>query len=336
MLHSQEQQERVQTVRLASKNRTVDITTHPDASTGKEIVLWEDVLMVFPNALYLQHGTRALPFLKGRVQYAHGQGVPQDYAKAMEWFLKASNQGHASAHFGIGFLYNYGHGVVQDYSNATEWYLKAAEQGYAAAQVNIGKLYENGQGVTQDYSAAMEWYLKAAKRGYPLAQSNVGAFYERGLGVLLDYKVALEWYLKAASQGDASAQNNIGMMHEDGHGVPRDCSKAMEWYGKAATVIHEIIPTAEFNKLIAFGDKVIVDYYAIWSLPPKFEYLAEQTKDIAFVKVDVDTVPDASAAAGITAMPTFQSYHKSARVGEVIGADLVNIKQLVAVLLGAV
>ncbi|KAF9102136.1 hypothetical protein BGX29_004910 [Mortierella sp. GBA35] len=298
MLHSQEQQERVQTVRLAGKNRTVDITTHPDASTGKEIVLWEDVLMVFPNALYLQHGTRALPFLKG------SNFKTMRMVKVFRRTTQKPWNGFSRS-------------AIKD--------MPAAEQGYAAAQVNIGKLYENGQGVTQDYSAAMEWYLKAAKRGYPLAQSNVGAFYERGLGVLLDYKVALEWYLKAASQGDASAQNNIGMMYEDGRGVPRDCSQAME-----CSTSSLLSATRSLSTTMPSGAD------PARSLPPKFEYLAEKTKDIAFVKVDVDTVPDASAAAGITAMPTFQSYHKSARVGEVIGADLVNIKQLVAVLLAAV
>ncbi|KAF9081650.1 hypothetical protein BGX23_000608, partial [Mortierella sp. AD031] len=66
MSHSENVQEGgVQAVRLASTNRTVDIVTRPDTSVRKEIVLWEDVLMVFPDALYLQHGAKALPFLKG-------------------------------------------------------------------------------------------------------------------------------------------------------------------------------------------------------------------------------------------------------------------------------
>jgi TPR repeat protein len=38
-----------------------------------------------------------------------------------------------------------------------EWYLKAAEQGNATAQNMIGLLYNNGQGVQHDYTKAMEW-----------------------------------------------------------------------------------------------------------------------------------------------------------------------------------
>ncbi len=38
----------------------------------------------------------------------------------------------------IGIMYRHGYGVEQNYSNAMEWYLKAAEQGNRVAQYNIG------------------------------------------------------------------------------------------------------------------------------------------------------------------------------------------------------
>lgn len=55
----------IQGIRLPSKNKIVQIATHQDDTAGKEIVLWEDVLVVFPDALYLQDSTKVLPFLKG-------------------------------------------------------------------------------------------------------------------------------------------------------------------------------------------------------------------------------------------------------------------------------
>ncbi|KAF8924358.1 hypothetical protein BGZ58_001889, partial [Dissophora ornata] len=36
--------------------------------------------------------------------YFSGEGVPQDYSKAMEWHLKATNQGHATAQCNLGFI----------------------------------------------------------------------------------------------------------------------------------------------------------------------------------------------------------------------------------------
>ncbi|KAF8920469.1 hypothetical protein BGZ58_004354, partial [Dissophora ornata] len=56
----------------------------------------------------------------------------------MEWYLKAANQGNASAQYNLGFMYEHGKGVPQDYSKAMEWYLKAANQGHASAQPNLG------------------------------------------------------------------------------------------------------------------------------------------------------------------------------------------------------
>ncbi|KAF9125969.1 hypothetical protein BGW39_007019 [Mortierella sp. 14UC] len=64
MLHS-EDQDGVQVIRLASKNKTVHIATYQDLSSGRRIVLWSDITIVFRDALYLQHGHNVLPFLKG-------------------------------------------------------------------------------------------------------------------------------------------------------------------------------------------------------------------------------------------------------------------------------
>ncbi|KAF9932450.1 hypothetical protein FBU30_008153 [Linnemannia zychae] len=60
-VHSQS----VQGICLLNSNKTVHIVTNYDSTINKEIVLWEDILMVFPNAVYLQDGTKVLPFLRG-------------------------------------------------------------------------------------------------------------------------------------------------------------------------------------------------------------------------------------------------------------------------------
>jgi len=72
--------------------------------------------------------------------YHHGKGVPEDYQKATEWYLKAVDQGNSSAQFHKGKMYHYGNGVPQDYQKAREWYLKAAEQGLFEAQRMLEEL----------------------------------------------------------------------------------------------------------------------------------------------------------------------------------------------------
>jgi TPR repeat protein len=72
------------------------------------------------------------------VCYAKGEGVKQDYKKAIELFKKAAEQDDADAQNNLGDCYYYGWGVKQDYKKAFEWYKKAAEQGNANAQYNLG------------------------------------------------------------------------------------------------------------------------------------------------------------------------------------------------------
>jgi uncharacterized protein len=46
--------------------------------------------------------------------YARGQGVPQDFAQAFDWFGKAADHGNADAQVSLGELYAEGYGVPQD------------------------------------------------------------------------------------------------------------------------------------------------------------------------------------------------------------------------------
>uniref|UniRef100_UPI0025971FFC tetratricopeptide repeat protein n=1 Tax=uncultured Psychrobacter sp. TaxID=259303 RepID=UPI0025971FFC len=68
-----------------------------------------------------------------------------------------ANQGDASAQHNLGWMYKNGEGVRQDYAKAVEWYTKAANQGNASAQYNIGLMYYGGEGVRQDYAKAAEF-----------------------------------------------------------------------------------------------------------------------------------------------------------------------------------
>ncbi|MCB1137091.1 MAG: SEL1-like repeat protein, partial [Chlamydiia bacterium] len=66
-----------------------------------------------------------------------------------------------------GDIYFYGQGVPVDYPKALDWYLKAAELGSAEAMNNVAYIYEKGLGIQQDLGLAAEWYQKAAEAGLP-------------------------------------------------------------------------------------------------------------------------------------------------------------------------
>jgi len=168
------------------------------------------------------------------VIYRDSQGVKQDDAKALKWFLKAAEQGYGDAQLNLGSVYHEDRGVKQDDAKALSWFQKAAEQGHATAQLNLGTIYHYGQGVQQDYAKALSWMQKAAEQGYANAQYNLGISYHKGKGVQQDYAKALNWYLKAAEQEHATAQYNIGCIYTKGQGVNQDFAKAVNWFRKAA------------------------------------------------------------------------------------------------------
>ena len=129
---------------------------------------------------------------------------------------------NANAQYNLGVMYEGGQGVPQDYEKAVHLYTEAAGQGFAAAQNNLGGMCRQGQGVPQDYKKAFEWFTKAAQQGFAAAQNNLGAMYGLGQGVPQDPKKAIEWYTKAAQQGFDGAKYSLGGMYYRGEGVSKD------------------------------------------------------------------------------------------------------------------
>ena len=63
------------------------------------------------------------------MSYAKGQGVKQDYKKAIELFKKACDLGDATGCYNLGVFYAKGQGVKQDYKKAAELFKKACDSG---------------------------------------------------------------------------------------------------------------------------------------------------------------------------------------------------------------
>jgi len=114
------------------------------------------------------------------------------------------------AQFALAKKYDTGDGVAKDEAKAVEWYKKAAEQGHAKAQFNLGVDYSNGIGVAKDEAEAVKWYQKAAEQEDAEAQYNLGVCYLNGAGVAKDDEEAVKWFRKATEQGNADGQNNLG------------------------------------------------------------------------------------------------------------------------------
>lgn len=185
--------------------------------------------------LYLQAAEQGYSWAQTRVGYMYdlGMGTPEDNVKALSWYTKAAEQGDLIAQSNLGFLYENGEGVTRDYALAALWYQKAAEQHNARAQANLAELYFFGHGVPQDNSQAFIWALRAGGQGNSKGQFRLGYLYETGKGVTQNYKLAREWYLKAAEQGNTAAMINLGVFYNNGKGVKKNSSEALAWYNNA-------------------------------------------------------------------------------------------------------
>ena len=146
------------------------------------------------------------------VMHAHGQGVPQDYAKALEYFTLAAQQGHASAQYNVGVMYAHGMSVPRDDAKAVKYYLLAAQQGDASAQHNLGVMYAHGMGVPLDYDESLKYYRLAAQQGHPASQHNLGVMYGTGMGVRRNYIHAYMCFNIASALGHDRAEEGKRLM----------------------------------------------------------------------------------------------------------------------------
>jgi len=183
--------------------------------------------------------TDAESMLARGIQYASGQGVPQDYQQAMKWFRKGADAGNATALHNVGWLYSEGLGVAKNVQEALRWYLKAAELGRPEDMFLLAHLYREGEILVQDPVESFKWLKKAAMAGYTPAMLYVGLAYGSGNGVEQDKQQALVWYRKGATEGDSACMMMLSGAYLMGEGVQKDVETGLMWVRKAAEAGNE-------------------------------------------------------------------------------------------------
>ena len=91
------------------------------------------------------------------VMYQNGEGLPQNYSKAVKWFRMAAEQGDSNAQYSLGLKYSVGHGIPQNYSEAAKW--------------SLARMYDRGNGVPQNDLSAYMWANLAASGGLEKAET---------------------------------------------------------------------------------------------------------------------------------------------------------------------
>lgn len=107
-----------------------------------------------------------------------------------------------------GHYYDGTMGMPQDYQKANELYLKAGELGCARGYFNLGQVYDSGTGVEVDKKKAKYYFELAAMDGDITGRNNLGCMeYEAGnhyrafKHLIIAAKAGLEESLDAVKQG---------------------------------------------------------------------------------------------------------------------------------------
>lgn len=88
----------------------------------------------------------------------------------------------------------------------------------------------------------------------------------------------------------------------------------------------EITSAQDFEQqVINSTTPVVVDFWAPWcnpckSLAPTFAQVADENRDVTFVKVNIDEV-DIAAAYGVRGIPTLMTFKDGNKVASVTGAQ---------------
>ena len=78
------------------------------------------------------------------------------------FFKRLAKDGDARSQNDLGFLYTVGQGVPQDFKTAAQWFSKAAKQVHPPALMHLADFYAAGRGVDQSEIEAHKFYSLAS------------------------------------------------------------------------------------------------------------------------------------------------------------------------------
>jgi len=141
--------------------------------------------------------------------------------KALLWYSKAANRGHAYAQNNLAALLHTGHSgrVAPDVNSAIQWYTKAAEQKVPSACFGLGVLYFLRSKTQKDYEESARWFLEGSRLGHEACTINAAVLmctkfknFEMGIALLIE----------CMQTGSAIAAFNVGIARLLGWGLQQD------------------------------------------------------------------------------------------------------------------
>jgi TPR repeat protein len=111
---------------------------------------------------------------QAQVMLAYILDKAEDNAQAFELYTQAAEKGDPEGQAGLADMYAAGEGVEQDYGKAVHWYTRAAESGSLRAIRTLATAYlDGGLDLEPDREKAIEWLNRGASLGDVAAQAKL-------------------------------------------------------------------------------------------------------------------------------------------------------------------
>lgn len=185
------------------------------------------------------------------LQFADRQGNDYDPDRALDFCVKAAEEGSTDAELALFEIYVMG--VIkggQDLERAFYWGQKAASHGNPIAQFQIGNFYLDGLAGEVDAGKALLWFTKAAEQGHEMAKLDAETlrkaqnltpqkaseiYFDAGEKWYNNHPVAaFRWMKRAADAGSALASFYVGRMFMEGYGTSKLPDYALSYLQNAA------------------------------------------------------------------------------------------------------
>lgn len=175
----------------------------------------------------------------------------------------------ADEQFRIGSAYLEGaYMLPKDLDKALSYFKKAAERGHAVAQINMmrGCMKE----CDDNNNEVLYWLQKAAEQGLPQALYNLAISYHRGdIDGKVDIVKSNELLRKAAELGYIAAFSRLAMVYRNGEGVEKNQKIAMHWAwldfinlpeeAKANSLFVHLVEPEDFEGNAINGEQIIIN-----------------------------------------------------------------------------
>ncbi len=169
--------------------------------------------------------TRAIAAGGLGVAFLLGRGVMQDVARGVDYLEEADAGGDGDERtlFLLGRAYQRGWDVREpDSRRALGYFQRAADMGHAESAWQVGMAHLRGAGVSASDVLAVDWFVRAGESGDPRGDVSAAYLISHGRGAIEDDREARRLYQRAAEKGSAHALRGLGEMLLRGEGGARD------------------------------------------------------------------------------------------------------------------